>query len=134
MQQASTAASGFSSAWVMAGASEPPSFGNGLQNVTSKLFRELIDVTTDIEVQYVSSYVIPPHFASPDFLCRSSTAFISASITTCRTMQNFLAIVEIFTCHIILGMHYTLFSFHSIMLIGIRMAYLSKEGYGRGIK
>ncbi|KAK7687652.1 hypothetical protein QCA50_008867 [Cerrena zonata] len=53
MQQASTAASGFSSAWVTAGASEPPSFGNGLQNVTSKLFRELIDVTTDIEVQYI---------------------------------------------------------------------------------
>ena len=54
MQQASTAASGFSNAWITAGASEPSTFSNSLQTVTSKLFRELIDVTTDIEVQYVS--------------------------------------------------------------------------------
>ncbi|CAL1715363.1 unnamed protein product [Somion occarium] len=53
MAQAATAATAFSNAWTTSGAAETISFVGSLQNVTSKLFRELIDVTTDIEVQYI---------------------------------------------------------------------------------
>lgn len=54
LSQASTAASAFSDAWIHAGALVPSTFASNLQNATAMLFRELIDITTEIEVQYVS--------------------------------------------------------------------------------
>ncbi|GJE89845.1 chorismate mutase [Phanerochaete sordida] len=53
LSQASTAAAAFSDAWSKSGALVPGSFASNLQNATAKLFRELIDITTEIEVQYL---------------------------------------------------------------------------------
>ena len=55
LSQAATAASAFSDAWVNSGALVPGTFASNLQNATAKLFRELIDITTEIEIQYVSA-------------------------------------------------------------------------------
>ncbi|TCD65031.1 chorismate mutase aro7 [Steccherinum ochraceum] len=53
LAQAATAATAFSTAWVASGAAEPATFPTQLGNVAAKVFRELIDTTTDIEVQYL---------------------------------------------------------------------------------
>ncbi|KAI0080220.1 chorismate mutase [Panus rudis PR-1116 ss-1] len=53
LAQAATASAAFSNAWTQAGAIEATSFGGNVQNATAKLFRALIDITTDIEVQYI---------------------------------------------------------------------------------
>ncbi|EKM58646.1 uncharacterized protein PHACADRAFT_27093 [Phanerochaete carnosa HHB-10118-sp] len=51
--QAFTAAAAFSDAWLDAGALVSNDFASNLQNATAKLFRELIDITTEIEIQYL---------------------------------------------------------------------------------
>ncbi|KIP06274.1 hypothetical protein PHLGIDRAFT_467034 [Phlebiopsis gigantea 11061_1 CR5-6] len=53
LSQASAAADAFAQAWVTSGASVSDAFANNLQNAAAKLFKELIDITTDIEVQYL---------------------------------------------------------------------------------
>ena len=55
LSQASAAAGAFAQAWVTSGALVSDAFADNLQNAAAKLFRELIDITTDIEIQYVSS-------------------------------------------------------------------------------
>lgn len=54
LAQASAAAEAFSGAWAASGALVSSTFAARLQNATAVLFRELIDITTAIEVQYVS--------------------------------------------------------------------------------
>lgn len=56
LAQADAAAKVFSAAWVGSGASVATTFTSDLQNATAKLFRALIDITTEIEVQYVSTF------------------------------------------------------------------------------
>lgn len=58
LAQAATAATAFSTAWTASGAAESTDFPAQLGNVAAKVFRELIDVTTDIEVQYVRSLLL----------------------------------------------------------------------------
>ncbi|KAF9460569.1 chorismate mutase [Collybia nuda] len=53
LAQAATAATAFSTAWITSGASFPPATGVNLQNAAAKLFRELIDITTQIEIEYI---------------------------------------------------------------------------------
>lgn len=53
LAQAATAAAAFSTAWITSGAAETPDFPVQLASVAAKVFRELIDVTTDIEIQYL---------------------------------------------------------------------------------
>ena len=61
LSQASAAASAFSSAWISSGALVPNTFSTTLQAATEVLFRELIDITTEIEIQYVSAtWLITP--------------------------------------------------------------------------
>ncbi|KAL4252148.1 Chorismate mutase [Abortiporus biennis] len=53
LAQASTAATSFSNAWVGSGALVSTQFASNLQNAAAKVFRELIDITTEIEIQYL---------------------------------------------------------------------------------
>jgi len=53
LAQAATAATAFSTAWVQAGASVAPNFAQNLQSAAAVTFRELIDITTEIEIQYL---------------------------------------------------------------------------------
>ncbi|KAJ3559076.1 hypothetical protein NM688_g565 [Phlebia brevispora] len=55
LAQAATAVSAFTEAWVSSGALVPDTFGSTLQQAAAVLFRELIDITTEIEIQYVSN-------------------------------------------------------------------------------
>ncbi|THH20939.1 hypothetical protein EW146_g511 [Bondarzewia mesenterica] len=65
LAQASNAADEFSTAWIGSGALVPGAFAGDLRNATARLFRELIDLTTEVEVQYVSEklthLVFDPH-------------------------------------------------------------------------
>lgn len=54
LAQANTAATAFANAWVASGALVSSTFTADLQNAAAKTFRELIDITTEIEIQYVS--------------------------------------------------------------------------------
>lgn len=58
LSQASNAAAAFAGAWATSGALLSGSFANDLQNATETLFRKLIDVTTEIEIQYVSVFFV----------------------------------------------------------------------------
>lgn len=53
LSQASNAAAAFAGAWATSGALLSGSFANDLQNATETLFRKLINVTTEIEIQYL---------------------------------------------------------------------------------
>lgn len=53
LSQASAAATAFSDAWIKSGALVPATFASSLQNATARVFRELIDITTEIEIQYL---------------------------------------------------------------------------------
>ena len=53
LAQAAAVASAFSGAWVASGALVPNTFPGTLQAAAAALFRELIDITTEIEIQYV---------------------------------------------------------------------------------
>ena len=53
LAQASTAAMAFATAWTTSGALVPSTFSSNLQAATAVLFRELIDITTQIEIEYV---------------------------------------------------------------------------------
>ncbi|KII94861.1 hypothetical protein PLICRDRAFT_169570 [Plicaturopsis crispa FD-325 SS-3] len=53
LAQAQTAANALSSSWVTSGALVPSTFGADLQAAAAKLFRELIDITTQIEIEYL---------------------------------------------------------------------------------
>ena len=57
LAQAATAASAFSSAWIASGALVSANFATGLSNIVALAFRELIDVTTDIEIEYVRAFL-----------------------------------------------------------------------------
>ncbi len=54
LAQPNTAATAFANAWVASGALVSSTFTSDLQNAAAKTFRELIDITTEIEIQYVS--------------------------------------------------------------------------------
>ncbi|KAF8581514.1 chorismate mutase [Ramaria rubella] len=53
LDQADTAAVALSTAWVTAGALVPDNFEAGVRNAAAKVFRELIDITTEIEIEYL---------------------------------------------------------------------------------
>jgi len=53
LTQAASAASSFSTAWLGAGALEGSTFPANLANITFTVFRRLIDITTDGEVDYL---------------------------------------------------------------------------------
>jgi chorismate mutase len=54
LNQATASAAAFSDAWLKSGALVTDTFASNLQNATATLFRELIDITTEIEIEYVS--------------------------------------------------------------------------------
>lgn len=54
LAQANTAATAFASGWVTSGALVSSTFSTDLTNAAATVFRELIDITTEIEIEYVS--------------------------------------------------------------------------------
>lgn len=57
LTHASNSTSTFTGAWIGSGATVPGTFAANLQNATANLYRHLIDLTTEIEVQYVRACV-----------------------------------------------------------------------------
>lgn len=53
LTHASNSTSTFTGAWIGSGATVPGTFAANLQNATANLYRHLIDLTTEIEVQYL---------------------------------------------------------------------------------
>ena len=54
LDQAASASSALASAWESAqGAANPSPFVTAIQAAAAKVFRELIDITTEVEIQYI---------------------------------------------------------------------------------